>query len=152
MRIRQSREPTKAEREQMMEKAFSSFREKINKNMSDEEFNKTFAYNDVNYAPGYRGQSSSVKLDGTPRLSRTRPLYTKDFQDRFRKGRVNIQDDLFSHGTDEDDILNMITGNGGKNKRRKTKKRGIKRKTYKKKGKRSKGKTVRFKGNIKSKK
>ena len=96
-KYKQSREPTKAEREQIMKQASHDFIEKLNEDVSNEDFNKYFANTDGNYAPGYTGQSSSVKLDGTARLSRTRPLYTKDFQDRFRKGKVNIQDDLFSH-------------------------------------------------------
>lgn len=148
------RELTNKERQLMLEDAKRNFTQKINKRVSDQEFNDYFR--DDAIIPGYTGQSSSVKLDGTPRNFRTRPFLTKKFQQEFRNGNTsNAFESLIGHTKDEDDLYNTILGStesGGKNKKRKTKKRGIKRKTYKKKGGSNKGKTVKFKGSITEKK
>ena len=144
------RELTNKERQLMLEDAKRNFTERINQRVSDQEFNDSFR--DDAIIPGYTGQSSSVKLDGTQRNFRTRPFLTKRFQKEFRDGNTsNAFERLVANTTDEEDLYNTILGStelGGKNKRRKTKKRRTKRKTYKKKGGSSKGKTVRFKGSV----
>lgn len=148
------RELTNKERQQLLADAKRDFTEKINKRVSDQEFNDSFR--DDAIIPGYTGQSSSVKLDGTQRNFRTRPFLTKRFQKEFRDGNTsNAFERLVANTKDEEDLYNTILGStelGGKKKRRKTKKRGIKRKTYKKRGGSSKGKTIKFKGSITEKK
>lgn len=140
------RELTNKERQQLLADAKRDFTEKINKRVSDQEFNDSFR--DDAIIPGYTGQSSSVKLDGTQRNFRTRPFLTKRFQKEFRNGNIdNAFENLIANTKDEEDLYNTILGSterGGK--KRKTKKRGIKRKTYKKRGGSSKGKTIKFKG------
>tara|TARA_B100000900_G_scaffold82218_1_gene66426 strand:+ start:2276 stop:2947 length:672 start_codon:yes stop_codon:yes gene_type:complete len=144
------RELPNKERQQLLADAKRNFTKKINERISDDEFNSSFR--DSAVIPGYTGQSSSSKIDGTPRNFRTRPFLTERFQREFRNGNTdNAFESLIAHTKDEKDLYNTILGSterGGK--KRKTKKRT--KQSYKKRGGTGKGKTIKFKGSITEKK